>query len=172
MSTTYKGHWAEKSIEYALSLSIIKQKQLGSLDRSITRAEFAAMLLRAFPCETATLSKAKNWSDIEAGSALEKMLQRLSTRGWILGDSGKFRPNDTITRREALEITGRIIGITPTRATRSPFPDVSRNDPSFERFVALQKLGVLSGGNLRPNQAITLAETLNYLDTAFWKTNR
>lgn len=73
----------------------------------ITRAEFVTMLVRIYGV-TETKS---DFTDVPAGSWCESFVATAADRGWVQGDGdGTFRPNDGITRAEAVVIMNRVLG--------------------------------------------------------------
>ncbi len=73
----------------------------------ITRAEFVTMLVRIYGVTETT----SNFSDVPAGSWFESFVATAADRGWVQGDGdGTFRPNDSITRAEAVVIMNRVLG--------------------------------------------------------------
>ena len=74
---------------------------------SITRAEFVTMLVRIYGM-TETES---GFTDVASGSWYESFVATAADRGWVQGDGdGTFRPNDSITRAEAVVIMNRVLG--------------------------------------------------------------
>ena len=74
---------------------------------SITRAEFVTMLVRIYGM-TKTES---GFTDVASGSWYESFVATAADRGWVQGDGdGTFRPNDSITRAEAVVIMNRVLG--------------------------------------------------------------
>ena len=52
------------------------------------------------------------FSDI-SGHWAENYINRAASLGWIVGDNGLFRPDDFITRAEAMTLTNRVLGRQP-----------------------------------------------------------
>ncbi len=71
----------------------------------ITRAEYAAIASRF--SDVIYNGKSK-FSDI-ANHWAESEINEASHIGWIIGDGGKFRPDDYITRAEAMTLTNRVL---------------------------------------------------------------
>ncbi|MDG0792377.1 S-layer homology domain-containing protein [Cohnella ginsengisoli] len=111
------NHWAKAAVNDMGSRMVIDGTGDGrfSPDRAITRAEFAAIVVRGLGLKlengTAAFSdvKASDWfgGAIDAASAYELI------RGY---EDGTFRPNDEITREEAMAIVSRAMAITGLRA--------------------------------------------------------
>ena len=75
----------------------------------ITRAEFATIAARFSKGE---YDGEAMFSDI-SGHWAENYINRAASLGWIVGDNGLFRPDDFITRAEAMTLTNRVLGRQP-----------------------------------------------------------
>ncbi len=75
----------------------------------ITRAEFATIAARfskgAYEGEAMFADISGHWA--------ETYVNRAAFLGWIVGDDGVFRPDDFITRAEAMTLTNRVLGRQP-----------------------------------------------------------
>lgn len=96
-----KGHWASTAIDYLSAREII----LGYADQSyrpdqeITRAEFAALLVRAFGLKQT--GEAKQFSDVTNNKWYQQFVDICSSLGLINGFSdGSFKPEDSISRQD------------------------------------------------------------------------
>lgn len=81
---------------------------------------------------------------------------------YIEGDTdGLFRPNDSLSRRDAALIVARLLGI-PRKVTDLPcrFSDIDSSDYAYESIVHLDSLGIFTSldKEYRPNDGITLSE--------------
>ena len=75
-------------------------------DRSITRAEFVAMLTRFLGQQSATCS----FSDVDRSHWAYDAIAAATASGWITGYAdGSFRPDQSITRAEAMAILNRVL---------------------------------------------------------------
>lgn len=78
-------------------------------ENRITRAEFAAALVRSFDLPARTNPSGEGFADIQAHWAREDIVQ-LNKSGIITGyQDGSFRPNQMVTRAEAASMLSRII---------------------------------------------------------------
>ena len=100
-------------------------------DDYITRAEFVTMLVRIYGV-TETES---SFTDVPSGSWSESFVATAADRGWVQGDGdGTFRPNDSITRAEAVVIMNRVLGRKADKETIAAgegilrYLDVAEND--------------------------------------------
>ena len=102
------GMWCNEAISTMAKLGIIKGRNTETFDpnASITRAEFAAICARF---DTGDVTITNNFTDI-AGNWAEKEIRKAATLGWIAGYSdGSFRPNNNITRAEAMTMINRVL---------------------------------------------------------------
>ncbi len=97
--------------------------------RAVTRAEFVVILAalsgkKPKPAKTAFL-------DVPQAHWASGAISLAETSGWVKGSGGLFRPEDTITRAEAVTAINRFLGRTPDKDTIDSdpiiryFPDVT-----------------------------------------------
>ena len=135
------GQWHNKAISTMAKLGIVKGRRADRFDpdASITRAEFAAIAARFDDKNTDTSSKftdiASHWAKNEIGIAANK--------GWINGyPDGTFRPNQYITRAEAMTLVNRVLNRLPENSSdlldsMIKWPDNS--DASAWYYLAVQE---------------------------------
>ncbi|OCT14566.1 hypothetical protein A8709_16980 [Paenibacillus pectinilyticus] len=96
-----KAHWAQSDVELLASKGVIQGTAAGtySPDASITRAEFAALLVRTLGLKEAGASDTFN--DVSAGSWYAGSVSAAVQAGLINGfEDATFRPNERITREQ------------------------------------------------------------------------
>lgn len=101
--------WYAKAVNTLASLGIIKGGVDGNFapDRTITRAEFTAIVTRF---ANATSGQA-SFSDVPSYSWAAKNISTAATYGWINGyPDGTFLPRNTITRAEVAMIVNGMLG--------------------------------------------------------------
>jgi len=94
------NHWAAKDITTLANKLIVNGTGAGKFEpaRNITRAEFAAMIVRALGLQA---TEAADFSDVPATAWYADEVAAAAEFGIVKGDgTGKFRPTDTITRQE------------------------------------------------------------------------
>ena len=94
------NHWAVKDITTLANKLIVNGTGAGKFEpaRNITRAEFAAMIVRALGLQA---TEAADFSDVPATAWYADEVAAAAEFGIVKGDgTGKFRPTDTITRQE------------------------------------------------------------------------
>ncbi|MED4957132.1 S-layer homology domain-containing protein [Paenibacillus macerans] len=101
------GHWAESSVKSLAAKGIVKGVDANHYapGRSITRAEFVALIMRTLEQSDkplADLGAEGTFTDVPAGQYYTRNVADAAALGIITGYNGKFRPNDQITREEAV----------------------------------------------------------------------
>ena len=170
-STVYtdtENHWAKAAIEKWSGLGIIQGAD-GTFrpDDSITRGETAVILDRVMKYET---KSANNFSDLGQDFYTDAML-KANAAGIIKGDAGAIRPQDKITREEAVVVLGRALGLAES-TTGTVFSDSSSVSSWASGYVnAMVSRGYIQGadGFFNPKAAITRAEFVTILNNAISK---
>ncbi|RAU91282.1 S-layer homology domain-containing protein [Paenibacillus sp. YN15] len=95
-----KDHHAREDIEILASKHILfgVDSHKFEPDRTITRAEIAAILVRALGLDA--LPYNHTFSDVEPDAWYADIVGTVAEAGLFEGDAGKFRPNDRITEEE------------------------------------------------------------------------
>lgn len=105
----HKDMWSYEAVSVVAAAGLIKGYDGNIFEpaREITRAEFAAMLSRLY--SAADMSYAKDFNDIK-GHWAEEDIKKLSALECIDGyEDGSFKPEQKITRAEAIAIINRIL---------------------------------------------------------------
>ena len=94
------GHWAETDINDMADKGIVSGVTATTFepDRSITRAEFAALMTRALKLSAANDDAV--FADVSSDAWYADEVAAAAAAGLVVGYDGKFRPEDTITREE------------------------------------------------------------------------
>ena len=116
LSDVTRGQWFNHAVSTLSSMGIVKGHNDGTFapNAPITRAEFAAIAARFDDKNRDTSSKftdiASHWAKNEIGIAANK--------GWINGyPDGTFRPNQYITRAEAMTLVNRVLNRLPENSS-------------------------------------------------------
>lgn len=107
------SYWANTAISTMAGLGIVEGFADGTFDPTapITRAQFAAICARFDT--TPESGTASSFTDTQ-GHWAEKYIQRAVELGWVQGfEDGTFRPDEYITRAQAMTMINRILGRTP-----------------------------------------------------------
>ncbi|PYI51484.1 S-layer homology domain-containing protein [Paenibacillus flagellatus] len=112
-----KGHWAQADIERLASKLLVKgvTDTAFAPDQSITRAEFAALLVRALGLTPQDGSS--SFGDVRASDWFASAAATASKAGLIEGyEDGTFRPNQAISREELAVLAARAFDFVDGRA--------------------------------------------------------
>ncbi|MCW3791833.1 S-layer homology domain-containing protein [Paenibacillus sp. LS1] len=104
------NHWSRDDVQDLASRLIVQGtgENVFAPDRSITRAEFTAVLLRGLGLHSPISAEAASFTDVKTGSWYEDEVQTAVSYGLISGYADdSFRPNNEISRAEALTIVSR-----------------------------------------------------------------
>jgi hypothetical protein len=114
------NHWAKDAVNDMGSRMVAHGTEKGqfSPDGDITRGEFAAILVRGLGLELKKDGKA--FSDVKLTDGYNDAVQTAYAYGLINGfEDGSFRPNDKITRQQAMTIIAKAMMITNGSAALS-----------------------------------------------------
>lgn len=131
---------------------------------SLTRAQFAKILHKAFPKEAAEGEKA-DFSDVTVAHWAYSDIQKAVRAGWLNGfPDGSFRPEENITYEQAVTVLCRIQGLVRYEDLAS-YPE--------DYIVAAMEAGISDGvyaliGETisRAEAAILLLHTMHYAESA------
>lgn len=149
------GHWAQRDIELAANKGLINGASSTQFlpERSITRAEFAAMLVRALGLADGTADS--SFSDVPADRWFARDVAAAVKAGVIKGyGDGTFRPDEQITREDqaamlvrALAYAGASIPAVDQaeQLLQEQFKDAHNIVWAHEELAAAVKLGLLKG---------------------------
>lgn len=107
------GHWARDSVNNMGARLVVSGTDGGRYepDRSITRAEFAAILVRALGLGQS--AGKSSFSDVSAADWFYSSVSTAADYKLIAGHSnGRFAPSDYITREQAMTILSRAMTLT------------------------------------------------------------
>ncbi|WP_424769431.1 S-layer homology domain-containing protein [Paenibacillus sp. sgz302251] len=166
------NHWAKAAVNDMGSRMVVSATGNGlfSPNRNITRAEFAAIIVRGLglKLENGTAP----FPDVKISDWYQGAVQTAYVYGLISGfEDGTFRPNDNITREQAMVMIAKAMAITglkaklPVQSTGDilqPYTDEADASTWALRSIADSvHAGIVSGRNgaeLAPKALITRAE--------------
>ncbi|MEW9702724.1 S-layer homology domain-containing protein [Paenibacillus sp. SI8] len=165
-----EGHWSSKDVKLLASKLIVqgRSKEIFVPDASITRAEIAALLVRALGM---TESKEQSpFSDVSGGWYVSAV--NTAYHGGIISgyDDGTFRPMQKITREELAGMIVKAMKYTTVKPDVSPLAYQAFSDQSTVSRWALDDVkyavqwGIIEGdGMFRPASYTTRAEAVTML---------
>ncbi len=161
--------WAGKSIGIAAAQGIVQGRSEGQFvpNAEVTRAEFAAMIVKAFHLEDD--SATESFSDVNDKDWFKSVVASAAKAGIIHGRSvEQFAPNETISRAEMATIASNALvavkgykNETDMNAILSKFKDSASIHSSLAAGVALaasQDIVVGYNDNFEPNDSSTRAQ--------------
>lgn len=172
------GHWASDYISYMYKLGVVTgfDSKDGGYDFrpnvNVTRAQFAAMICRwrsinAADYATVSLSFTDNRDLPEWAINYIKAVYSLGIMKGIAGEGGiAFKPNEVLTRAQAMTILGRTLEGGRMSADLSFTDCESIPDWSIAYVSKLVFAGVIKGyddGSLRPGGGLTRAQVCKIL---------
>lgn len=162
------GKWSQASVNDMASRMVVNGvgNDRYNPEGAVTRAEFAAILVRALGLPTS--GQTNGFSDVAASDWYAGAASTANAYGLITGyPNGTFAPNATITRQEAFAILDRATQIVPLQPSDSGSELSSYRDradvASWARTStqAILASGLVegSGGWLRPEATLSRAES-------------
>jgi len=142
-----ESHWSAESVRRATELGLFEGVGGGRFGRGqpITRAAFAAALVRLFDWESVSPAKA-TFTDVTADRWFYSAVETACSNGAVAASGKTFRPTDNITREEMAAMLVRALGYTSLAGVvssySSPFTDVTTN----KGFITIAyDLGIVDG---------------------------
>jgi hypothetical protein len=169
------GNWAEPFIRVLTEKGIIAGYTDGTFrpDQPVTRAEFAALIRRAFP-DAPVVNSEKTFRDVPPGYWAAEAIAKASSIGFLAGDpGGTFRPTDNIKRIESLvslvngtklQPDGTVANIDELFADTPQVPVFGRNAlvAAAQRCVAVS-VSYPDGRNFNPTGDSTRSDVAAFL---------
>lgn len=144
------AHWAAESIQKATDLGIIQGIGGGKfgLGRTVTRAEFATMLVRLFGWTPVSPAKPSFTDNSDPAAWYYTAVETAAAHGAVPADSKTFRPRDRITREEMAVMLVRSLGYAQLASgvsdTGLPFQDVTGSGG----YIAIAyQFGIINGAS-------------------------
>lgn len=166
------SHWAKDAVNDMGSRMVVTGRGNGvyAPDTSITRAEFAAIVVRALGLAQATGES--GFGDVSGSDWFNGYVGTATAYGLITGyDSASYRPNETITREQAMAILERAmkktgLGVTLTDSEIATLLAAYTDGSAVSGYAktsvaACIKTGVVNGSSettLSPKGYVTRAE--------------
>lgn len=153
--------WFAPYIGFMNQQNLLKGYEDGTFrpEKEITRAEYTVLLSRF---TQAGNSSAMPFHDVPSGHWAEKEISSAAYNGYLNGyGDGTFRPDNTVTRAEAVTILNRVLGRTPDKAfiESKKINRISR-DLSISHWAFYEILEAAA-----PHRYDHLNETENWLET-------
>lgn len=166
--TDVAGHWAEKNIDKLVGLGAISGYPDGTFkpENKITRAEFTAIIVKAF---NLTPQRGKVFADTADHWARDSIAVAASY-GIVNGyDENTFGPDDTITREQMAVMIVKAARLEPVEAKLAFTDSNSISDWAEESMAAAIGNGIISGypdNTVRPQGHATRSEAVTVIVNA------
>ncbi len=162
------GHWAEEAIDRWSQCGVVEGSNgLFAPDQDLTRAHLAAIIARLLALRPA---QSAGFEDVAADAWHAGYIDRCAAAGIMQGAGGMVRPDDPVTREEAMVMLGRALHIRPMDEEKlNSFGDKASVSSWAAGYVAaLTDSGIVNGvsGNLLPQASIDRASTVTILHRA------
>ena len=165
------NHWAEAVITACAANKIVGGYEDGSYkpEANVTRAEFAAMINRAFGYEL--LSSSLPFSDIQSNDWFYHDMNVAFSMGYMTGyEDGTIGPSVTLTREVAFSVLARIMNVEATASFATGFADASHiANWAYSSVVAMEAAGYAGGwdGGFHPQENMTRAQIAQALTNIY-----
>lgn len=162
--TDMTSHWAKDDILALYQKGIVAGVTATTFepDREITRAEFAALMVRAL---NISAPGEMTFTDVAEGAWYAESIKIAAYAGLIQGYEGQFRPEDTITREEMAVVIAKgyqFLGHTAEKGAINRFTDQSEIAGWARDSVDIAATaGIISGmddGRFAPGENATRAQ--------------
>ncbi|KEF35888.1 putative S-layer protein [Schinkia azotoformans MEV2011] len=172
-------HWAYENLDDFISADLLAGIKSGDgnvyvyPDKTITRAEFTALLVRALDLKK-TNGAPKQFTDVKQGDWYYNIVQIGSSYGFVSGfDDGRFLPNEKVKRDQMASMIVRAFAsrIKFGEGTPKNFSDVP-NYWAKQAITDASALGIVAGKTpteFKPNLSATRAEAVVMLYRALHK---
>lgn len=158
------GHWAEQAVKELAAKHIVNgtSESMFSPQQQLTRAQFAAMLVRALHLEADHNTAV--FRDVDSTAWYASAVAAASQHGLVNGKgNGMFAPNEVVTRQEMAAMLLRAYGGNETAAKASAPKDQEQISAwAVEMVEEALSLGLMKGrtdGSFAPKGATTRAES-------------
>ncbi len=171
--TDLEGHWAKHDIEVLAAKKVVLgiTDKTFAPDRTVTRAEFATLLVRSLGLATSQASAMK-FIDVKPDAWYALTASTAAQAGLIKGDTeGRFNPNGIITRQEMAVMINRAIqyagnsGVAISNVQQNAGSGTPSDSAAFPQWSALDikrmlDLGIMNtgiDGKFEPTLPVTRA---------------
>lgn len=177
-----RGHWAEQAVKGLAAKHIVTgvDDQHYVPDRSISRAEFATLIVRAVSVHREAAGqmaepsapRADTFRDVSPDRYYAQPVAQAAELGIVTGYNGAFRPDDSITREEAVVALVRAAEVMEAAAGAQGGKTTAFADAGSISAWAIQAVDLAftqgwiqgDGSRFNPKSAVTRAEVAVMVD--------
>jgi hypothetical protein len=141
-------YWAHREIMSLYNQNLISgyiDVQMFKPENSITRAQAAAMLVKALKLPVSDAPS--QFSDVKDDLASRKAIMTMTEKGYFKGSNGKFMPNEPMTRKHMAVVLQRAFQLKTTSAAYEGYSDVSTANDGYSAIKAVSQNGIAMGSN-------------------------
>ena len=162
-----ENHWAKDAVNDMASRLVISSPEAFKPDLAITRADFAAYLVRALGLYREGVTFEDTFKDVKTQGGKNLAIMIASENGIITGyTDGTFKPDATITREEAMAMYHNAMKIVALKGSDSSrylsyddFSTVGKWAQSYVKEVlAAHVFNGTKGNSISPKSILTYAE--------------
>lgn len=165
------------TISHNKRFGIIDNDTLYEPNRSLTRAEFIKMIVRALACKYEFIGTQSSFNDVNPDEWYAEYITFAEQAGWIHGyGKNEFRPNAPISRSEVALVLTRILSLHKADIVKEQiYTDIHETQPFSHAVLTLTQYGVIDGQEIngqrmyRPNDAMLRSEIAKVLVNIFLK---
>jgi len=163
-----EGYWAKKPIEHSSTVGLVQGYPDGSFkpERALTRAELATLMVRARGARIPGYAR-QVFKDVKTSYWAANYIEAAERMGLIKGyPDKKFRPNNRVSKAEAIAILVRFDGLVATKPEVGPYSDVPAKHWASKYIAAAKEAGMLNyieGKRLRPKEEVARSEAVEML---------
>lgn len=150
LATDIANHWAKENIEQLIEYWIVKNLSLFRPEDKITRAEFITLIVRSLRCsyslEELEDTRSTFFRDVTPNAWYSNYVWLAEKNSWIPSDIiSYFRPDDAITRAEAISMVISALGATDT-SEATGFSDIGGLSEYQQNLIlTAQSLWIVNG---------------------------
>lgn len=163
--------WYAKAVKTLASRGFLATGTTFRPNDAITRGEFVEMVSRLVSYTNGD----SLFTDVSADNPYYNAIITAAAQGWIGGfGDGTFRPNESLTRTQAVVIYNKILGRTGDKTTeqqmdeRYTFRDVSKE---FWGYQAIMEAATTHGYTKKSNAEVWSEYTHKYTDSVSWESS-
>ena len=164
-----EGNWYDQAMSTWVDRGVLKGDENGNLNptANITRAEMAVMMDRIMGYQ---VKAANSFTDVDTSAWYADAILKANAAGVLKGDGATVRPNDTMTRQEAMVMLARVLKLSGEAGATAGFTDEAQIASwAVDAVKSMAAKGYVQGSNgmINPTASITRAEMATMLSNIF-----
>ncbi len=155
------GHPAAKQIDFLSETGIVAGYPDGTFrpDEKVTRSEFATMAIRSLSQQHAKVDHPMEFTDISPDYWAYDSIKKALYFELITADTDFFRPDDEVSRAEALTVAANALADKKLNFTNTRFTDAQSQESATRAEVVLILYDMIEQVRTNPNAKIAKAQT-------------